>query len=154
MDEHQQPPLADKSSPETTFRSYNLQQGMDYAQYRRDYHPKLYKTIINYHRASLGQFGTILDIGCGPGRAVRTLAPLGTASPVTRWREAHPETADTEQDVVRVARRKIEQALYKTAVKKGVEMVCGEMSGVLLMLKKRPDVEWDWQAFQAARYME
>lgn len=36
---------------------------------------------------------------------------LGTASMVTRWREAHPEEAGTDRDCVRVAMDKVRQAL-------------------------------------------
>ena len=40
---------------------------------------------------------------------------MGTASPVTRWREAHPEDCGTERDVLRVSRREIERLLHEAA---------------------------------------
>ncbi|KAK6498239.1 hypothetical protein TWF506_004478 [Arthrobotrys conoides] len=62
------------TQPETTFRAFSPSQGSDYAKYRRDYHPSLYREIINYHTSKDGKLDTLLDIGCGPGIAVRTFA--------------------------------------------------------------------------------
>lgn len=62
---------------------------------------------------------------------------LGTSSPVTRWREAHPEAVGTEEDVIRRMRREIERLLHEAGVEKGKEMVRGGEAGVLLMVKKR-----------------
>ncbi|EMT67108.1 Trans-aconitate 3-methyltransferase [Fusarium odoratissimum] len=64
---------------------------------------------------------------------------LGTASPVTRWREAHPEAVGTENDVVRQIRRRIEKILGDAGVEKGKEMLTGDMTGVLLLVRKRSD---------------
>lgn len=63
------------SKVETTFRSFSHNQGVNYAQYRRDYHPSLYQTILDHHRSTGGQFNALLDVGCGPGTATRNLAP-------------------------------------------------------------------------------
>jgi SAM-dependent methyltransferase len=60
---------------ETTFRSFSHQQGANYAQLRHNYHPRLYEILIDRHTSTGGQLNTILDVGCGPGIAVRTLAP-------------------------------------------------------------------------------
>ncbi|KAF3178669.1 hypothetical protein TWF788_007399 [Orbilia oligospora] len=62
------------TQPETTFRAFTNSQGSDYAKYRRDYHPSLYHEIINYHTSKHGELNTLLDIGCGPGIAIRTFA--------------------------------------------------------------------------------
>jgi SAM-dependent methyltransferase len=62
-------------STEKTFSSYNQDQGANYAQNRPDYHPNLYKTIIDHHTSTGGQLNTLLDVGCGPGTAARALAP-------------------------------------------------------------------------------
>jgi SAM-dependent methyltransferase len=62
-------------SAEKTFSSYTQDQGANYAQNRPDYHPNLYKTIIDHHTSTGGQLNTILDVGCGPGTAARALAP-------------------------------------------------------------------------------
>ncbi|KAG6363861.1 hypothetical protein INS49_008964 [Diaporthe citri] len=62
---------------------------------------------------------------------------LGTASPVTRWREAHPELAGTENDVVRRMRREVERLLHEAGVEKGKELIRGGEAGVLLMVMKR-----------------
>ncbi|KAK6519153.1 hypothetical protein TWF281_003842 [Arthrobotrys megalospora] len=62
------------SGKEATFRTFTKDQGQDYARYRRDYHSRLYQQIIDYHTSKSGQLGTLLDIGCGPGIAVRTFA--------------------------------------------------------------------------------
>jgi len=64
-------------------------------------------------------------------------AILATMSPVTRWREAHPEAVGTEDDLVRRMRREIEQALHDGGVEKGKEAISGGVSGVMVMVKKR-----------------
>lgn len=63
-----------EDSKEPTFRSYNQKQGAAYSQNRPTYHQSLYKTIIDYHISTGGELNTILDVGCGPGNAVRDLA--------------------------------------------------------------------------------
>jgi SAM-dependent methyltransferase len=63
-----------EDSKEPTFRSYNQKQGAAYSQNRPTYHPNLYKTIIDYHVSTGGELFTILDVGCGPGNAVRDLS--------------------------------------------------------------------------------
>lgn len=60
---------------ETTFRSFSREQGAAYAQHRLDYHPRLYQLVLGYHTATGGRLDTLLDVGCGPGTAARTLAP-------------------------------------------------------------------------------
>ncbi|EOO00131.1 putative methyltransferase domain-containing protein [Phaeoacremonium minimum UCRPA7] len=62
---------------------------------------------------------------------------LSTASPVTRWREAHPEAVGTEQDILRLLRRQIEKLLREAGVDPGTEIVKGGFAGVLLMIKKQ-----------------
>ncbi|KAK0649072.1 S-adenosyl-L-methionine-dependent methyltransferase [Cercophora newfieldiana] len=61
---------------EATFRAFTGKQGSNYAQQRRDYHSRLYNAVTEHHVSTGGQFGTLLDVGCGPGIAVRRLAPL------------------------------------------------------------------------------
>lgn len=62
---------------------------------------------------------------------------LETGSPVTRWREAHPDAVGTERDIIRVLRRQIERLLHEANVEPGKEVVTGALSGVLLMIKKK-----------------
>ena len=58
-----------------TFRAYNADQAKLYSTHRRSYSPKLYDEIIKYHKeVGNGTFGTVLDVGCGPGNATRDLA--------------------------------------------------------------------------------
>ncbi|VUC30835.1 unnamed protein product [Clonostachys rosea] len=58
-----------------TFTGYSEQQGKVYAQSRPDYHQSLYDAVINQHTSTGGQLDTLVDLGCGPGQAVRALAP-------------------------------------------------------------------------------
>lgn len=58
-----------------TFRSYDSAQAAAYASSRDSYNPQLYETIISHHVRTDGVFGTVLDIGCGPGNATRSIAP-------------------------------------------------------------------------------
>jgi len=62
---------------------------------------------------------------------------MGTASAVTRWREAHPDAVGTEGDVVRVIRRNIERSLHEAGVEKGKEIINADTEAVLLMVKKK-----------------
>lgn len=61
---------------EATFRAFTEKQGADYAQNRRDYHSDVYQAIIDHHTSTGGELSVLLDVGCGPGTAVRSLAPL------------------------------------------------------------------------------
>ncbi|CAK7201586.1 hypothetical protein SEUCBS139899_004293 [Sporothrix eucalyptigena] len=60
---------------EKTFSTYNAAQGQHYAQARPDYHPSVYAYIVDTHKATGGQFDTLVDLGCGPGNCARALAP-------------------------------------------------------------------------------
>jgi SAM-dependent methyltransferase len=64
---------------------------------------------------------------------------MASTSPIVRWREAHPETLGTEDDIVKIARRTIERLLHEAGVEKGKEVLRGAMQGVLLVVKKRSD---------------
>jgi hypothetical protein len=76
-------------------------------------------------------------VGSGqPGDLDMLEKVLSTASPVTRWRAAHPDAVGTEEDVVRIVRRNIERALHEAGVEKGKEVVLGDVAGVLLIIKK------------------
>ncbi|OTB15098.1 hypothetical protein K445DRAFT_318476 [Daldinia sp. EC12] len=61
-------------APEVTFRSFTPAEASNYAQFRRDYHPTLYNTVLNRHTSTGGKLDTLLDVGCGPGIAIRALA--------------------------------------------------------------------------------
>ncbi len=71
-------PTSASQPTEKTFRSYSQEQGKAYASHRRGYHDKLYEFVVQYHASSGGQFDTLVDIGCGPGLAIRDLAPQFT----------------------------------------------------------------------------
>ena len=58
------------------FRSYDSKQAATYSQNRgSSYAPRIIQEVISYHTAHGGQFGTVLDAGCGTGKATRNLAP-------------------------------------------------------------------------------
>jgi hypothetical protein len=59
-----------------------------------------------------------------------------TSSPVTRWRKAHPGKVGTEEDVVRVLRRRIEGLLAEVGVGEGEAVLKGTSAGVVVMVKK------------------
>lgn len=44
-----------------------------YAQYRPTYPGTVYKTLIDYYKVSLDEFGLALDIGCGSGQSTEPL---------------------------------------------------------------------------------
>ncbi|KAF3909615.1 hypothetical protein AA313_de0206683 [Arthrobotrys entomopaga] len=61
---------------EKTFRAFTKTEGKNYARFRRNYHQTLYDLILDYHTSKKNaSFDTLLDVGCGPGTAVSTLAP-------------------------------------------------------------------------------
>jgi len=59
-----------------TFRKYAPEAAAQYAKHRLSYPAKLIDTIIDAHKATGGQMDTLLDVGCGPGTATHSLAPL------------------------------------------------------------------------------
>ncbi|KAF2875902.1 S-adenosyl-L-methionine-dependent methyltransferase [Massariosphaeria phaeospora] len=59
---------------EKTFTAYTPAQGAHYANSRPDYHPDLYRSVLDHHRSTAGNFTTVIDVGCGPGLATRQLA--------------------------------------------------------------------------------
>lgn len=66
------------SGTEKTFMSYSRDQGDAYAQARKDYSSRVYQAILDRHTSSSlagGQLGLLMDVGTGPGTAVRALAP-------------------------------------------------------------------------------
>jgi SAM-dependent methyltransferase len=62
---------------------------------------------------------------------------LSTASPIQRWRDAHPDAVGTERDYVKMFRRIIEKGLHEGGVEKGKEISRGNLTAVLLMVKKK-----------------
>ena len=61
---------------------------------------------------------------------------ISISSPVTRWRQAHPNDVSTENDVVRIYRRAIERHLNETGVEKGKEIIKGVIHGTVLIEKR------------------
>ena len=59
---------------DTTFRGYSSSQAEEYARRRGGYPAQLINEILKLHAATGGAFGTLLDLGCGPGNATRDLA--------------------------------------------------------------------------------
>ncbi|RDW64005.1 hypothetical protein BP5796_10507 [Coleophoma crateriformis] len=70
------PTPAEAAPPNTdpTFRSYSASQAQTYATYRTSYPERFYRTILDFHHATGGQDGFLVDVGCGPGNATRDLA--------------------------------------------------------------------------------
>lgn len=57
-----------------TFLTYTPQLADAYASGRSTYPPALYSHILAHHALTGGRFLLLLDVGCGPGNAVRDLA--------------------------------------------------------------------------------
>ncbi|KAJ6787861.1 hypothetical protein PWT90_09645 [Aphanocladium album] len=60
---------------EKTFRFYSKEQCETYAKTRREFSPRLYQAILDRHTSTGGMLDFLLDVGCGPGSAARSLAP-------------------------------------------------------------------------------
>ncbi|KAL1393563.1 S-adenosyl-L-methionine-dependent methyltransferase [Phyllosticta capitalensis] len=63
-----------------TFRVYTSSQAATYAQNRGAYPKELYDFILRRHAETGGQFNQLLDVGCGPGNAIRDLAHFDAAT--------------------------------------------------------------------------
>lgn len=57
-----------------TFRSYKPDQATTYAAGRGSYSDNLFRLVFDHHAKTDGEFGLVLDVGCGPGNATRSLA--------------------------------------------------------------------------------
>jgi ubiquinone/menaquinone biosynthesis C-methylase UbiE len=66
--------MAVTSASDSVFRTYKGTQARRYDEGRPAYAPALYQTILKYHDNNNGHRGTVVDVGCGPGRATRELA--------------------------------------------------------------------------------
>lgn len=68
------PTMARAASGENPWGAFSDRQSKCYAQNRRSYSPKLYETILDFHKSTGGRLQSLVDVGCGPGVAVRDLA--------------------------------------------------------------------------------
>ena len=60
---------------ERTFRQFTPTQAKDYATNRGGYQDRFLQVILDHHESTGGAFGTLLDVGCGPGKtSTRPLA--------------------------------------------------------------------------------
>lgn len=67
--------MASTTAPkDSTFRSYSAEQAKLYAAHRLSYAAALYDVVLKHHSETGGQFGLLLDVGCGPGNATRDVA--------------------------------------------------------------------------------
>ncbi|CAH0047544.1 unnamed protein product [Clonostachys solani] len=62
---------------------------------------------------------------------------LSTFSPITRWREAHPDDVGTENDLVKRLLKDIRQLQHEAGVEPGEELISLDTTGVLLVIKKK-----------------
>lgn len=58
-----------------TFRNYDSSSAKFYAKNRPGYPEKVIDIIINQHTSTGGKLDLLVDIGCGPGTATRSVAP-------------------------------------------------------------------------------
>lgn len=66
--------VPNSTNSDPTFRNYTTEQAKRYAAHRLSYPSKLYETVTSHHEKTGGQFGLVLDLGCGPGNATRNIA--------------------------------------------------------------------------------
>ncbi|KAG8157955.1 hypothetical protein KVR01_012227 [Diaporthe batatas] len=58
---------------ENPWGQFSERQAKEYAKNRRSYSQKLYDAVLEFHKTSGGGFESLVDLGCGPGVAVRDL---------------------------------------------------------------------------------
>src|SRR5271156_2446026 len=87
-------PMTASTSTDPTFRSYNATQAQSYSQGRGSYPDELVRVICDHHARTGGLFTQLLDVGCGPGNASRSLSPSFT----------HAIGCDPSVEMVNIAR--------------------------------------------------
>lgn len=58
---------------ENPWGRFSAKQAKEYANNRRSYSQKLYDTVLEFHKSTGGGFESLVDLGCGPGVAIRDL---------------------------------------------------------------------------------
>lgn len=86
-------------SEERTFKGYTSAQAKAYIEVRNWSFPKLYDLIINHHASTGGSFGTLFDVGCGPGHSTLPLAKRFNVVYATDPREEMVRTAKEAQNI-------------------------------------------------------
>lgn len=94
--------MSTSSHKDPTFIRYTPEQAKDYAQHRSGYAPRLIQHILTHHGHTGGRFGTVLDVGCGPGNSTRDLAPFFSRAtgvdPSTEMTNAAKKVGGTTKD--------------------------------------------------------
>jgi trans-aconitate 3-methyltransferase len=65
--------VAITKSAQNPWGQFSLKNANEYANSRRSYSQKLYDAVLEYHEMTGGGFNSLVDLGCGPGVAVRDL---------------------------------------------------------------------------------
>ncbi|POS73958.1 methyltransferase domain-containing protein [Diaporthe helianthi] len=65
---------------ENPWGKFSATQAKEYANNRRSYSQNLYDTVLEFHKTTGGGFESLVDVGCGPGVAVRDLGPQFTTA--------------------------------------------------------------------------
>ncbi len=67
--------IIQKHPEERTFKQFTPTQAQGYATNRGGYQERFLQVILDHHESTGGAFGTLVDVGCGPGKtSTRPLA--------------------------------------------------------------------------------
>lgn len=78
---------------EPTFKQFTPTQAKDYAINRGGYQDRFLQVILDHHGSTGGAFGTLVDVGCGPGKT--TTRPLAKRFDTAYGIDPSPEMINT-----------------------------------------------------------
>ena len=106
---------------EQTFKNYSKDEAKEYSSGRPSYHENLIRVILGHHASTGGIFGTLLDVGCGPGNSTRPLAK--------RFNIAHG--IDPSEEMIKTAKELSADSPVETSLGSQIQFAVGKAEEML-----------------------